>query len=153
MRVCLCVCALDLADSLPLSLLKAHEPPTHKHTCYGADAFSTYALVDAACGVFYSLPLGKNLNIFIALALYVKVHVVPTCIAQRPFSEHESERQGGGTERDRRRIATNILVNGDEEFGINTVYLCVVCVCERACEGNAEREREGGRVCVCIFCV
>jgi hypothetical protein len=73
-------------------------PPTHKHTCYGVDVFSTYALVAVACGVFNSLPLGKDLNIFIALAIYMKVHVVPTCIAEHPFSEFESERQGRGTE-------------------------------------------------------
>jgi hypothetical protein len=60
---------------------------THKHTCYGVDVFSTHALDAVACGVFYSLSLGKDLNIFIALALYVKVHVIPTCIAQRTFSE------------------------------------------------------------------
>ena len=62
-------------------------PPTHKHTCYGVDVFSTHALDAVACGVFNSLPLGKDLNIFIALAIYMKVHVVPTCIAEHPFSE------------------------------------------------------------------
>ena len=40
---------------------------------------------------------------------------------------------------------TSILVNSDEEFAKNTVCLCVVCVCERACEGNAVRERERER--------
>jgi hypothetical protein len=99
----------------------------HTHTCYGVDAFSTYALVAVPFGVSYSPPLCKALDIFIALALHVKVHVVPTCIAESPFSERESERQGGGTERDRKRLAASILVNGDEEVGINTVCLCVVC--------------------------
>ena len=75
------------------------------HTCYGVDVFSTYALVAVPSGVSYSLPLCKALDTFIALVLYVKVHVVPTCIAERHFSERESKRQGEGTKRDRRMLA------------------------------------------------
>ncbi len=65
---------------------------------------STYALVVAHFGVTYTLPHCKAIDIFIALAIYVKVHVLPTCITEIPLSERESERQVGGTQRDRRRI-------------------------------------------------
>jgi hypothetical protein len=101
------------------------------------DILSTYALAAVACGVFYSLPLGKALDIFIALALYVKVHVVPTCIAKRLLSELPRDRVKEWSPRDREWRVTRgsslviILLNGDE-VGINTVCLCDVCVCARA---------------------
>jgi hypothetical protein len=99
------------------------------HTCYGVDVFSTRALVAVPFGVSYSPPLCKALDILIALALYIKVHVVPTCIAERPFSERGSERQGGATERDRKMLACEHPCDGDEdeEVGINTAVWSVVC--------------------------
>ena len=109
----------------------------HTHTCYGVDVFSTHALVAVPFGVSYSPPLCKALDIFIALALYVKVHVVPTCIAKRLLSELPRDRVKEWSPRDREWRVTRgsslviILLNGDE-VGINTVCLCDVCVCARA---------------------
>ena len=76
---------------------------TQTHTFYGFDVSSTYALVVAHFGVTYTLPHCKALDI--ALAVYVKENVLPTCITEMPLSERESERQVGGTESDRRRLA------------------------------------------------
>ena len=88
----------------PCSYLKTHKlTHTQTHTFYGLDAFSKYALGVAHFGVTYTLPHCKALDI--ALAIYVKENVLPTCITQMPLSERESERQFGGTERDRRRLA------------------------------------------------
>ena len=79
---------------------------THTQTFYWFDVFSTYmALVVGQFGVTYMLPLCETLDMFIALAIYVKEHFLPTCITEIPLSERESERQVGGTERDRRRLA------------------------------------------------
>jgi hypothetical protein len=88
----------------PRSYLKTHKRThTQTHTFYGFDVFSEYALGVAHFGVTYTLPHCKALDI--ALTFYAKVHVWPTCITEMPLSERESERQFGGTERDRRRIA------------------------------------------------
>ena len=90
----------------PRSFLKTHEHThTQAHTFYGFDVSSTYALVVGHFGVTYTLTHRKTLDISIAPATYVKVHVLPTWITEIPMSERESERQVGGTHRDRRRLA------------------------------------------------
>jgi hypothetical protein len=66
---------------------------THTHTFYGLDVYCRYALLVAHFGVTYTLPNCQALDIFIARAIYVKVHVLPTCITQKPLSERESEGQ------------------------------------------------------------
>jgi hypothetical protein len=53
------------------------------------DAFSKYTLGVAHFGVTYTLPHCKALDI--ALAIYVKENVLPTCITEMPLSERESE--------------------------------------------------------------
>ena len=91
------MCVLAPSRSLtfyPRSFLKTHERThTQAHTFYGFDVSSTYALVIAHFGVTYALPHCKAIDIFIVLAIYVKVHVLPTCITQKPLSERESEGQ------------------------------------------------------------
>jgi hypothetical protein len=74
----------------PCSYLKTHKlTHTQTHTFYGLDAFSKYALGVAHFGVTYTLPHCKALDI--ALAIYVKENVLPTCITEMPLSERESE--------------------------------------------------------------
>ena len=77
----MCLGALALSDFLSRSFLKTHER-THTHTFYGFDVSSTYALVVGHFGVTYTLPHCKALDI--ALAIYVKENVLPTCITEMP---------------------------------------------------------------------
>ena len=103
----MCVGALALSAFLSPFLHEDTCTHTHTqtHTFYGFDVSSTYALVVGHFGVTYTLTHHKAIDIFIAPATYVKVHVFPTCITEMPLSERESERQVGGTESDRRRLA------------------------------------------------